>query len=47
VAAHRQQVIEAMENWWAKYRISLDDLAVERDAAAAKLGEFMRRLRYE
>jgi type I restriction enzyme M protein len=34
VTAHRQQVIVAVENWWDKYRVTLQDIEGERDAAA-------------
>jgi type I restriction enzyme M protein len=46
VTAHRQQVIAAVENWWDKYRVTLQDIEAERDAAAKKLDEFLQRLGY-
>ncbi|MEH2184138.1 hypothetical protein [Nostoc sp.] len=46
VTAHRQQVIAAVENWWDKYRVTLQDIETERDAAAKKLNEFLQGLGY-
>ena len=46
VTAHRQQVIAAVENWWDKYRVTLQDIETERDAAAKKLSEFLQGLGY-
>ncbi|MEH1951114.1 MAG: hypothetical protein V7K77_29800 [Nostoc sp.] len=46
VTAHRQQVIAAVENWWDKYRVTLQDIETERDAAANKLNEFLQGLGY-
>ncbi|MEH2214859.1 hypothetical protein [Nostoc sp.] len=46
VTAHRQQVIAAVENWWDKYRETLQDIEAERDAAAKKLNEFLQGLGY-
>ena len=46
VTAHRQQVIAAVENWWDKYRVTLQDIEAERDAAAKKLNEFLQGLGY-
>ncbi|WP_373530211.1 hypothetical protein [Nostoc sp.] len=46
VTAHRQQVIAAVENWWDKYRVTLQDIEVERDAAVKKLNEFLQGLGY-
>jgi type I restriction enzyme M protein len=46
VAAHRQQVIAAVENWWDKYRVTLQDIEAERDAAVKRLTEFVRGLGY-
>ncbi|MCC5667080.1 hypothetical protein LC653_25130 [Nostoc sp. CHAB 5784] len=46
VTAHRQQVIATVENWWDKYRVTLQDIETERDAAAKKLNEFLQGLGY-
>ena len=46
VTAHRQQVIAAVENWWDKYRVTLQDIEAERDAVAKKLSEFLQGLGY-
>lgn len=46
VTAHRQQVIAAVENWWDKYQVTLQDIETERDAAAKKLNEFLQGLGY-
>ncbi|AFY47524.1 hypothetical protein Nos7524_1652 [Nostoc sp. PCC 7524] len=46
VTTHRQQVIAAVENWWDKYRVTLQDIETERDAAAQKLNEFLQGLGY-
>ncbi|MEJ1930225.1 hypothetical protein WDZ92_08050 [Nostoc sp. NIES-2111] len=46
VTAHRQQVIAAVENWWDKYQVTLQDIEAERDAAAKKLNEFLQGLGY-
>nr|WP_199326266.1 hypothetical protein [Nostoc parmelioides] len=46
VTAHRQQVITAVENWWDKYQVTLQDIETERDAAAKKLNKFLQGLGY-
>jgi len=46
VTAHRQQVIVAVENWWDKYRVTLQDIEGERDAACQQLSEFLSGLGY-
>ncbi|GJD22892.1 hypothetical protein RIVM261_078480 [Rivularia sp. IAM M-261] len=46
VTAHRQMVIAAVENWWDKYQVTLQDIETERDAAAKQLDEFFERLGY-
>ncbi|AGF53805.1 slr6096 (plasmid) [Synechocystis sp. PCC 6803] len=45
-AAHFQQVVAAVENWWDKYRVTLRDIVSERDTAAAKLDQFLEGLGY-
>jgi len=46
VTAHRQQVIVTVENWWDKYRVTLQDIEGERDAARQQLSEFLSVLGY-
>jgi type I restriction enzyme M protein len=46
VSAHRQQVIVAVENWWDKYRVTLQDIEAQRDAARQQLSEFLSGLGY-
>ncbi|WP_223278821.1 hypothetical protein [Janthinobacterium lividum] len=43
---HRQQVVNAFENWWNKYRVTLTAIGTERDATASSLQHFMRELGY-
>lgn len=47
VAAHRQAIVAAFENWWAKYRVPLKDIEAQRDAAAGRLAEMLRELGYD
>ena len=46
IAGHRQQIVEAFEGWWDKYRVTLTSIEQERDAAAARLREFLGGLGY-
>jgi type I restriction enzyme M protein len=46
VTAHRQQVIVAVENWWDKYRVTLQHIEAQRDAATKRLSEFLSGLGY-
>ena len=46
VAAHRQAVVAAVQNWWAKYRVPLRDIEGERDAAKDRLDGFLKELGY-
>ena len=46
IAAQRQQVVAAFENWWDKYRVTLVEIERERDQAAGDLQEFLRVLGY-
>ena len=46
VAAHRQRVFAAVENWWDKYRVTLRDIERDRDAAKARLDGFLKELGY-
>jgi type I restriction enzyme M protein len=47
VASHRQQIVAALENWWAKYAVPLHQLEAERDAATFKLTGSLNELGYE
>jgi type I restriction enzyme M protein len=47
VTRHRRAVIDSFETWWDKYRVTLADLNAVRDAAATKLGGFLKDLGYE
>jgi type I restriction enzyme M protein len=46
IAAQRQQVAAAFENWWDKYRVTLVEIGRERDQAAGELQGFLRALGY-
>ena len=46
IAAHRQEVISALENFWDKYRVTLGDIERERDAAMDELARFTATLGY-
>ena len=46
VGAQRQQVVAAFENWWDKYRVTLNDAELERDMSASTLRTYLRDLRY-
>ncbi len=46
VAAHRQQIVATVENWWEKYRVTLGDVEGERDAAKKKLAGFLKGFGY-
>lgn len=46
VADHRRQVVVAFEGWWDKYRVTLTEIQRERDVAAKKLSNFLRKLGY-
>jgi type I restriction enzyme M protein len=46
VTARRGLLVAAVENLWDKYRVSLQDLEAERDAAAARLEGFVEELGY-
>ena len=46
IAAHRQEVVSALENFWDKYRVTLGDIDRERDAAMAELERFAAALGY-
>lgn len=46
VSAHRQLLVNAVENWWTKYHVTLRDIEAERDAAKTKLDGFLKELGY-
>jgi len=46
VAAHRDQVVEAVESWWDKYRVTLGTLEKDRDGTKARLDGFLKELGY-
>jgi type I restriction enzyme M protein len=46
VTAHRQQVIAAIENWWDKYRVTLQEIEAQRNDAAKRLDSFLKKLGY-
>ncbi|MDT8880916.1 N-6 DNA methylase [Halomonas saccharevitans] len=46
IRQQRQQVIAAFETWWDKYRVTLTDIEVERDAAAKELQQYLGGLGY-
>ncbi|MBE0474097.1 class I SAM-dependent DNA methyltransferase [Rhodoferax sp.] len=46
MAAQRKQIVAAFENWWDKYRVTLTEIEVNRDAAAQALQGFLKGLRY-
>jgi type I restriction enzyme M protein len=47
VSAHRRETIAALETWWDKYAVSLDDIEAQRDTATARLSALMKELGYE
>jgi type I restriction enzyme M protein len=44
--ARRQQAIAAVENWWDKYHVSLQQIEAGREAAAKQLDKFVAELGY-
>jgi len=46
IAAQRKQIVAAFENWWDKYRVTLNEIEHKRDAAALALQVFLRGLGY-
>jgi type I restriction enzyme M protein len=46
VAAHRHQVVAAVETWWDKYHLPLREIEAERDATATRLTLWMQELAY-
>jgi len=46
IAAQRKLIVAALENWWDKYRITLNEIEQKRDTAAHTLQGFLRGLGY-
>lgn len=46
IAAQRKQIVAAFENWWDKYRVTLNEIEQKRDAAAVALQGFLKGLGY-
>jgi type I restriction enzyme M protein len=46
IATHRAEIVAAFEMWWDKYRITLGELEISRDAARTKLDGFLVELGY-
>lgn len=46
IMAHRQQVIAAIENWWDKYHVTLQEIETRRDEAARELAMYLKGLGY-
>lgn len=46
IAAQRKQIVAAFENWWDKYRTTLNEIEHKRDAAAVALQGFLKGLGY-
>jgi type I restriction enzyme M protein len=46
VTAHRLGVVSVVEGWWDKYRVTLREIEVGRDAARDQLGQFLQELGY-
>jgi type I restriction enzyme M protein len=47
IAAHRQQIIMALENWWGKYAVGLNTIEAARADATARLQDVLKVLGYE
>lgn len=47
ITRHRSQVVSAFETWWDKYQTPLPELERERDAAAARVADYLKELGYE
>jgi type I restriction enzyme M protein len=46
VAAQRQAIVTAFENWWDKYRVTLTEIEANRDTAASAVQRFLKALAY-
>lgn len=47
IARHRHAIVQTLDTWWDKYKITLASIETARDAAAAKLTGFLKELGYE
>ena len=46
MAAQREKIVAAFENWWDKYRVTLTEIEGSRDEASKALQAFLKGLRY-
>lgn len=46
IAAHRQEVVAAFENWWEKYKVTMEQIKTERSRAFSKLEKMIRGIGY-
>jgi len=46
IAAQRAQIVAAFENWWDKYRVTLNEIEGARSEATEKLAGFLKGLGY-
>ncbi len=46
MAAHRQTVVAAVEDWWDKYRVTLGEIEAERAVSITRLHGFLKELGY-
>lgn len=46
IVAQRKQIVADFENWWDKYRVTLNEIEQKRDAAAGALQGFLKGLGY-
>lgn len=46
ITIHRRELIDSFTNWKNKYAVSLSQIAQERDAAAARLADYLQELGY-
>ena len=46
IVMHRQLVIAAIENWWDKYNVTLQEIEMTRDEAARELAGYLKGLGY-
>lgn len=46
IAAQRKRIVEAFENWWDKYQVTLTEIEGTRDTAAKALRRYLEALQY-
>jgi DNA repair exonuclease SbcCD ATPase subunit len=46
IIAHRQQIIAAIENWWDKYNVTLQEIETKRDETTRELAQYLKGLGY-